>query len=76
MQGLIATVAVSLGLTAKKMAKRNVNVKDLEAIETLGSTSLIASDKTGTLTQNIMTVAHVFYDLEVRLRVRAVQSIS
>ena len=64
-QGLVATVAVSLSLTAKKMASRNVNVKDLESIETLGATSAICSDKTGTLTQNIMTVSHVFYDFKV-----------
>ena len=62
-EGLLATVTVSLTLTAKKLKTKAVKVKDLEGVETLGSTTCICSDKTGTLTQNKMTASFLYLDM-------------
>lgn len=61
-EGLYITVTVCMALAAQRMAARHVLVKNLQSVETLGSTSCICSDKTGTLTQNKMTVSHMYYN--------------
>ncbi|XP_063842469.1 sodium/potassium-transporting ATPase subunit alpha-like isoform X2 [Scylla paramamosain] len=64
-EGLLVTVSVCLTLAAKRMSKENCLIKNLEAVETLGSTSVICTDKTGTLTQNCMSVVHLWVNLQV-----------
>lgn len=58
-EGLPAIVTVVLALGVERMAKRSAVVKDLHSVETLGCATVIASDKTGTLTQNQMTIRRV-----------------
>jgi sodium/potassium-transporting ATPase subunit alpha len=59
-EGLLPTVTLALSLASKRMAKRNALIKQLESVETLGSTTVICTDKTGTLTQNKMAIHSVY----------------
>ncbi|MCX5869677.1 MAG: cation-transporting P-type ATPase [Deltaproteobacteria bacterium] len=55
-EGLLPTIALSLSLASQRMARRNALIKNLDSVETLGSVTVICTDKTGTLTRNEMTV--------------------
>ncbi|SAM08369.1 hypothetical protein [Absidia glauca] len=62
-QGVPMTVTILLSIAAKRMANRNVLVKSLQGVETLGAITLLATDKTGTLTRNQMTLTSIWTNL-------------
>lgn len=75
-ESLPAVVSITLSLATKRMAQRNVIVKKLASVETLGSVNIICTDKTGTLTQNKMTVKNVLWNQQIITAENFIQSAS
>lgn len=68
-EGLPATITIALALGVKRLARKKAIVKQLSSVETLGSTTVILSDKTGTITKNEMTIKELFFNnLEAEIK--------
>lgn len=67
-EGLLPTVTLALAMASKRMARKNALIKNLESVETLGSSTVICTDKTGTLTQNKISVRTlIFFQTEKQI---------
>ena len=64
-EALSSIVTIVLSVGTQKLAKENAIIRKLQAVEGLGSVSIICSDKTGTLTQNKMTVQKIYFDGQI-----------
>lgn len=65
-EGLLPTVTLCLSMASKRMAKKMALIKNLDSVETLGSTTVICTDKTGTITENKISVNTLFMNMEER----------
>ncbi|OPY47767.1 MAG: Copper-exporting P-type ATPase B [Methanoregulaceae archaeon PtaU1.Bin222] len=59
-EGMLPTITLSLSLASQNMARRNALIKNLDSVQTLGSATVILTDKTGTITRNEMTIREIF----------------
>ncbi len=59
-EGMLPTITLSLSLASQNMARRNALIKNLDSVQTLGSATVICTDKTGTITRNEMTLKEIY----------------